>query len=362
MNLDTPIKQRLQTKAAHAGIPLMGTFELTPRCNFQCKMCYVRMSEQEMRQVGTERTAEEWLTLGKAAFDAGMTFLLLTGGEPLLRPDFPQIYEGLAKLGLSISLNTNGALLRGKIRELLLRYPPAQVNVTLYGTSSDTYKTLCGNEGAFGRVIDTLHWLKENGILVNLNATLTPWNLSQWRSIEEFAKKEGLNYRPAIYTFPPVRRSSAASTARVSAEDAGAMMARRELEKHGAESAAAMLAAVSASPLTQHCIAEGEPMRCFAGRSQFWITWAGAMTACGMLNVPKSNPFVKGFLPAWEEIREATSQIRLCSDCVDCANHELCGSCAAVNYAETGHFDGKPEYMCRMTNAFLSTIRDAYKG
>lgn len=361
MNLNTPIKQRLQTKAARAGIPIAGTFELTPRCNFQCKMCYVRMSEQEMREIGTERTAEEWLALGKAAFDAGMTFLLLTGGEPLLRPDFPQIYEGFARLGLSISLNTNGALLRGEIRELFLRYPPAQVNVTLYGTSSDTYRTLCGNASAFDHVVDTLHWLKKNGILVNLNATLTPWNLCEWRSIEDFARSEGLNYRPAIYTFPPVRRSSSAGVDRVPAEEIGAMIAQRELERHGVESAAAMLAAIDAFPPMQHCIVDGEPMRCFAGRSQFWITWTGTMTACGMLDVPQSEPFEKGFLPAWEEIRQAVSQIHLCADCKDCVNHGLCGSCAAVNYAETGRFDGKPEYMCRMTSAFLNTLRDAYK-
>ena len=42
MNFDVPIKRRLQAKAALAGIPILGIFELTPRCNFQCKMCYVR--------------------------------------------------------------------------------------------------------------------------------------------------------------------------------------------------------------------------------------------------------------------------------------------------------------------------------
>ena len=61
MNFDVPIKQRLLSKAALAGIPVLGAFELTPRCNFQCKMCYVRLTPEEMRPLGRERTAEQFI-------------------------------------------------------------------------------------------------------------------------------------------------------------------------------------------------------------------------------------------------------------------------------------------------------------
>ena len=61
MNFDVPIKQRLLSKAALAGIPVLGAFELTPRCNFQCKMCYVRLTPEEMRPLGRELTAEQVL-------------------------------------------------------------------------------------------------------------------------------------------------------------------------------------------------------------------------------------------------------------------------------------------------------------
>lgn len=356
MNLDVPIKQRLLGKAARAGIPVLGTFELTPRCNFQCKMCYVRMTEAEMRPLGRELTAEEWLALGRTAFDAGMVFLLITGGEPLLRPDFPQIYEGLAKLGLSISLNTNGTLIRGGIRELFQRFPPAHINITLYGTSRETYGALCGNPDGFDRVVDALHWLKDNGILVNLNATLTPWNFREFHRIEEFAKQEGLNFRPAIYNFPPARRSNAPAYQRLTPEQAGALFARRELQRKDIKDVSAFLATMQGLP--QHeCVAEGEPLHCYAGRSQFWVTWNGEMTACGMLDTPKTNLKEKGFCPAWDELRAETAKIRLCAECSACKKRNLCAGCAAVNYTETGNFDGKPEYMCRMIDAFLDELR-----
>ena len=105
MKVDNLIKQRLLAKGARAGLPVMGTFELTPRCNLQCKMCYIRLTEKEMRPLGRELTATQWLSLAREAVDAGMVFLLLTGGEPLLRKDFPVMYESLAQMGFIISIN-----------------------------------------------------------------------------------------------------------------------------------------------------------------------------------------------------------------------------------------------------------------
>lgn len=129
------IKQVLSARAALQTVPISGAFELTPRCNFRCKMCNIRMTPQQMTAIGRERTALEWLEMGRQARDAGLLFLLLTGGEPFLRPDFEEIYTGLTKMGLSISINTNGSLLDDGLRALFRRLPPAMVNVTVYGAS-----------------------------------------------------------------------------------------------------------------------------------------------------------------------------------------------------------------------------------
>ena len=138
------IKQILTRRCAARGIPISGIFELTPRCNLNCKMCYVRLTPAQMEPLGRELSAEEWLSLGQQAKDAGMVFLLLTGGEPTIRQDFPYIYEKLSQMGLSISINTNATLLTQEIREVWHRFPPAQVNVTVYGTCPEDYEKLCG--------------------------------------------------------------------------------------------------------------------------------------------------------------------------------------------------------------------------
>lgn len=66
--------------------------------------------------------------------------LLLTGGEPFIRPDFEEIYRRCRELGIIVSINTNGTMLGEKQVELLRKLPPQRVNITLYGASEATYE------------------------------------------------------------------------------------------------------------------------------------------------------------------------------------------------------------------------------
>ena len=71
------IRDRLQMRAIQRRRPLSCTLELTYRCNFRCKMCYVRLDPCQMAPLGRERTAAEWLDMAAQARDAGLTFLLI---------------------------------------------------------------------------------------------------------------------------------------------------------------------------------------------------------------------------------------------------------------------------------------------
>ena len=86
------IKEYVFRRGTIEHIPVSGTFELTPRCNLNCKMCYIHMSEKEQCAAGKELTTKQWIDIGEQAVSQGMVYLLLTGGEPLIRPDFSEIY------------------------------------------------------------------------------------------------------------------------------------------------------------------------------------------------------------------------------------------------------------------------------
>ena len=355
MSRCSDIRRSLCRKCASLGIPVSGIFELTPRCNLQCRMCYVRLSPEEMAPLGQERTTAQWLELARQARDSGMAFLLLTGGEPTLRADFCQLYEALAQMGLSISINTNGTLLSPKIRELWHRFPPALVNITIYGTDRADYDALCGNPQAYDAVVEAIDWLRNEGILVHLNTTMVPTNYHKWEQLEAFAKARSLELRMTTYCFPPTRRCKD-HFQRLEPEEAGALLVKDTLYREGPEGILRKARDLD-TPLPRTCELEnGEPIQCMAGRSQFWVTWHGDMTPCAMLTGPATKPFNSGFDAAWEELKNLCQPIRLCPECVECEDRKSCMNCAAVTYAETGNFAGKPEYMCRLNRAYRKTL------
>ena len=140
-------------RAAEAGIPVSGAFELTSRCNLQCRMCYIRHEATDAAARAQELSAAEWLGLAQDATSAGMVFLLLTGGEVLLRPDFPDLYEPLTELGLNLTLFTNGTLVTPALARLLGRRPPNRTEITLYGASPQTYGDVTGHPEAFAQAL-----------------------------------------------------------------------------------------------------------------------------------------------------------------------------------------------------------------
>ena len=79
-----PFYKAVWGKAYADAIPISGTFELTPRCNFNCRMCYVHLPENEIERQGTELTAKEWVRIAQEAKEAGTAWLCITGGEPLM--------------------------------------------------------------------------------------------------------------------------------------------------------------------------------------------------------------------------------------------------------------------------------------
>ena len=118
------VELKLCEKATERLNPINGILELTPLCNMNCDMCFVRLSTQEMQKQGRVRSGEEWISLAKEMCRAGTLFVLLTGGEPLLHPDFRDIYITLKKMGMILTINTNGTLINEEWADFFARYKP----------------------------------------------------------------------------------------------------------------------------------------------------------------------------------------------------------------------------------------------
>lgn len=352
-----PLSEYLHRRAARLGTPLSGTFELTPCCNLDCKMCYVRLTPEQQRSAGPLRTAREWLDLGRQARDAGMLFLLLTGGEPFLRPDLPALVRGLQRLGLVLSINTNGTLIDERAVAWLRKSPPARVNLTLYGAGRETYRRLCGDPEAYDRAIRAIGLLRGAGISVKLNCCLTPENAGDLDAISAFARREGLPLQATSYVFPPLRRdgSLAGRNFRFSPEEAAYQAARIACLERGEAAFLRRAEELSAGEAPECPGAPGE-MTCRAGKCSFWVTWDGRMLPCGMLPGGE-DAFALGFDSAWTRVKARSAAIRLPEACGTCALRERCGVCPAVACTESGRFDAVPAYRCQMTRAYPEACR-----
>ena len=204
----TKIEQRIVLSATQKRIPLGGAFELLPLCNMNCSMCFLRLTPEEMNEQGKLRSADEWLSLASEAQKEGLLFLLLTGGEPFLYPEFTKLYKGLCKLGLILTINTNGTLITKKIADLLSSHKPRRVNITLYGSSDEVYEKLCHNPKGFTQVMNGIRLLKERDIPIKLNGSLTKYNQDDLENIQKVAKELDLPIEIDTYMFPCSRKGS----------------------------------------------------------------------------------------------------------------------------------------------------------
>ena len=357
----------LASKAIRMKVPLSGTFELSPVCNFSCKMCYVRKTQKEVD--ASKRgifTLDDWRRIAREAREAGMLNLLLTGGEPLLWPDFWTLYEELVDMGFLVSINTNGSLIDEAAVARFRRKPPQKINITLYGASDETYKNLCGAGGVFTKVDNAIRSLLDNQIAVKLNCSLTPENAGDLDWIVDYAKARNTPLQVATYMFPPIRRdpTKIGENERFTPEESARYRLRYHERYHGQQFYRDYLrkivdGCVDPPGLDEGCIdpVDGK-IRCRAGRSSFWITWDGWLTPCGMMPEPKVDLKELTFSQGWDAITKAAAQLRLSGVCDACPNLKVCHPCAATAYAETGSSSGIPTYMCRSTQEIRRIARE----
>lgn len=356
----------LHQKASRQKVPLNGTFELSPVCNFACKMCYVRKTPEQIRCEGKSLIPwQRWAELAEQCREAGTLYLLLTGGEPFLYPGFRELYTRLHSMGFLIYINSNGTMIDEETVQWLKKVAPVRVNITLYGGSRETYKKICGQADGYDRAMRAIRLLREAGIQVVINASMIPENADDLEKIIETGRSMNLNTRVSTYMFPPMRRDRETEDSRFSPAEAAAMHLRKARCMQQPDAYCDMLTRHISLP--EPTLEDGDDwgsnreefMRCRAGRSSFWINWEGNMTACGMLDFPmRTKPFQRPFADCWRELTETVRATPVLKDCADCSLREICNPCVAMIYGETGTVDQKAPYLCRMCREVIKQSKE----
>ncbi|WP_455544011.1 radical SAM/SPASM domain-containing protein [Intestinibacter sp.] len=360
VNMDK-FEYKLCEKAGANRIPLSGAIELLPLCNMDCEMCYIRLSKKEMESMGRLKTADEWIELAKEMKEAGTLFMLLTGGEPFLYPDFDKVYNALRDMGMIITLNTNGTLIDEKVADMLAKNKPRRVNITLYGGSNETYARLCKNPNGFDQTVNAIKLLKERNIDVKMNVSVVEQNKMDIEAIYHTAVKLDVPVEVNTYMYPNTKgvKGEFKQESRLCAKDAAKMnitikyntYTEESFMKNRIEYLSKYEWAKQNEPPTEMQIS------CRAGKSSFWIDWKGNMCTCVFLENTKMDVFENGFKKSWQYIIEETDKLFLPKKCVLCDKRTVCQVCVASVYCENGNMDEAPQYLCEMTEEIINILK-----
>ena len=353
---DDPFIKSLSYKASVKRLPFSATFELTHRCNFDCKMCYVKMKENVASLFGKVKSADEWLDMGRRIRDAGVLTLILTGGECLSFPDFDKLYTELHKMGFLLILMTNGSLMNGEYEKLFAKYPPYKVHLSLYGASADTYGKINKNPDGFEKTLNGIRAFKNFCKKTSLNFPLTKENINDYPEMAEIAKSFYL----------PFRQSAIADTHRCGAEFSNITEVRLSPTQSAFlnyfDYKEYFLRAEQMEKIENKIAAEGiigiprekpvEKPRCKASYMAAAITWNGEMRACISMRGYFVNPFETGFEAAWERL-SASSDIMfgLNEKCKTCGYCDLCRCCPARTVPDGSLGTKTNDYICEYTYA-----------
>lgn len=335
--------------------------ELTERCNNACIHCYINLPAGDARAARRELTAAQWHDILRQAADLGALSVRFTGGEPLLRPDFPDIYLSARKLGLKVTLFTNARLVTPEIADLLARVPPLKpIEITVYGMHPESYDAVAAAPGAYAEYRRGIELLIERRVPFGVKSVLLPPNQAEIDEFEAWAATlplaDGVTERkPAYSVFLDLRarrdlpdKNRRIAALRFSPEEGVALMARREASYR---TSMAQFAAKFLYP-------QGDVLfSCNAGES-------GCVDAYGMVQMCMSvrhpdtvydlrqgtlREALTEFFPRVRELR-ATHPEYL-ARCARCFIKGLCEQCPGKSWTEHGTLDTPVEYLCDVAHA-----------
>lgn len=201
--------------------------EITERCNFACVHCYLE------RKVRPKVTTELASQIAAVAGDYGFSVIYITGGEPLLHPDFEAIYEVIRSAGYITNIFSNGALFKESTFELFSRLAPHDVEITLYGATEETYQRTVQRKGQFAKVVANIRRLRAMGVPVYLKYHLLTTTRDDVYAFVDLANELGCEWSinaqimpmlngdqtPTKYRIPPIeaRQLTEAAGQRVTA-------------------------------------------------------------------------------------------------------------------------------------------------
>lgn len=345
-------------------VPLSFNLEITARCNNSCRHCYINLPAEDRSAQARELSPDQISRLADEAVSLGAMWCLITGGEPFLRDDFPEIYENLKRKGLLVSIFTNACLINESHIRLFKRCPPRDIEVSVYGVTGETYERITRRAGSFAAFRRGLDLLEGSGTKVRLKAVAMRSNVAELPAIERFCLERTKDY----FRFDPFLHLRYDGNERRNAEIRAERLQPEEIvriEQADAARVEALRKECGGPIVTEPIQGESVPLfRCGTGNSGFSVSFDGLFRLCPDLWHPDCvYDLKKGALAdAWNhfapKVREKrTGRNEYLTTCQICPVIDLCFWCPAHAHLETGALDARIEYFCRVAHARARALK-----
>lgn len=324
-------------------IPVSASIELTYRCNLHCGHCYCPTGERQR-----ELTTGEIHDVIDEMADMGTLFLLMTGGDPLLRKDFPELYRHAKARGLLVTVFTNGTLIDGEIAALFRELPPYLIEISLYGLTRETYEKVVAVKGSFDRCLAGIARAVEDGHTLALKCPATVDNVHEIPELARFAKDLGVDFRYDPVILATMEGDRRTHSLRLSVDEVVALEAA-DVEKDRAWSSYME----SAPPVPK----DDRLFSCGAGKNSFHIDPYGNVQVCLMVKNFPRNLRERSLREIYYQDFPEILAIKRSPEkkCGSCSHRATCNNCPGMALWETQTNDGHVEFACQLSEVRAET-------
>ena len=324
-------------KKAERFVPLVLSWNVTRECNMKCSHCYINATDKKL---DGELNTQEAKNLMDQIAEVSHPLLILSGGEPLLRPDIYELIKYGASIGLKMGLGSNGSLIDEAAAEKLKQAGIATVSISLDSNIPAQHDEFRGVAGAWEKAVEACKALRKNNVLVQVNTTLTQQNYSQIDDVMALAESIGVENFHLFFLVPTGRGTKIA--------DISPSQYEEMITKTFAKTANHTLnVRPSCAPQFMRIARDmGLDMRqwirgCIAGMYYCRIYPNGDVTPCPYLPIKLGNVREKTFSDIWFNspvFKALRNPDELKGKCGACEYRGLCGGCRARAYGLSGDF------------------------
>jgi len=342
--------------------------EITARCNNNCRHCYINLPAKDKRIKQKEMSLAQIKNIVDQAVELGALWCLITGGEPLLREDFFDIYLYLKKKGLLISVFTNATLITEEHIKFFKRYPPRDIEVTVYGTTEETYEKLSRNPGSFDAFMNGLDLLLKSNVRVRFKAIAMRSNAHELTAIFQFCRQRTKDY----FRFDPFLHLRFDGNPKRNEEIKSERLTPEEIvviEKHDPErfNVLEKYCDKLISPASSSHINCNHLFQCNIGTAgAFTVGYDGFFRPCSCLWHPDCiRDLKKGALAEiWQNFvpllvkNMRSNKEEFLKKCRVCPIINLCVWCPARAHLETQELDKPVDYFCKVAHARAESLKE----